>query len=154
MTLEEKYISNVSLNHRKKYAQFFTPTNIAHFMCKWILGAAKINSILEPAYGLGIFSRIISSQCNAIINAYEIDNVILSYAQDSLPKKVYIHNLDYLESDWKLTYDGIICNPPYLKFHDYDNSKYISQINNHLNIKLSGFTNLYTLFRIPQVLYA
>ena len=151
MTLEEKYISNVSLNHRKKYAQFFTPTNIAHFMCKWILGAAKINSILEPAYGLGIFSRIISSQCNAIINAYEIDNVILSYAQDSLPKKVYIRNLDYLESDWKHTYDGIICNPPYLKFHDYDNSKYISQINNHLNIKLSGFTNLYTLFLLKSI---
>ena len=92
MTLEEKYISNVSLNHRKKYAQFFTPNNIAHFMCKWILGAAKINSILEPAYGLGIFSRTISSQCNAIINAYEIDDVILSYVQDCLPPKVCIHN--------------------------------------------------------------
>ncbi|MBO5848267.1 MAG: N-6 DNA methylase [Bacteroidales bacterium] len=151
MTLEEKYISNVSLNHRKKYAQFFTPNNIAHFMCKWILGAAKINSILEPAYGLGIFSRTISSQCNAIINAYEIDDVILSYVQDCLPPKVCIHNFDYLESDWEHKYDGIICNPPYLKFHDYNNSKYISQINNHLNVKLNGFTNIYTLFLLKSI---
>ena len=151
MTLEEKYISNVSLNHRKKYAQFFTPANIAHFMCKWILEKNEIKSILEPAYGLGIFSRTISTKCNAKINAYEIDDIILSYANDNLPKNVHIHDSDYLESDWEQTYDGIICNPPYLKFHDYDNSKYISKINNHLNVKLSGFTNIYTLFLLKSI---
>lgn len=151
MTIEEKYISNVSLEHRKYYAQFFTPNIIADFMCKWILGANTINSILEPAYGLGIFSRTISTQCNAKIDAYEIDDVILSYVKDNLPNQVCVHNSDYLESNWEDTYDGIICNPPYLKFHDYDNSKYISKTNNHLNINLNGFTNIYTIFLLKSI---
>ena len=151
MTLEEKYISNVSLNHRKKYAQFFTPNNIAHFMCKWILGAAKINSILEPAYGLGIFSRTIRTSCDIKIDAYETDDIILSHATNYIPKQVNINYADYLDSDWEQKYDAIICNPPYLKFHDYNNSKYISSINNHLNIKLNGFTNIYTLFLLKSI---
>ena len=32
MTLEQKYIASTSLDHRKRYAQFFTPEKIAEFM--------------------------------------------------------------------------------------------------------------------------
>lgn len=37
MTLEQKYIASTTLDHRKKYAQFFTPEKIAEFMCHWVL---------------------------------------------------------------------------------------------------------------------
>ena len=36
---------------------------------------------------------------------------------------------DYLDSDNQECFDGIIANPPYLKFHDYDNKRYVSKIN-------------------------
>ncbi|MBR4157073.1 MAG: SAM-dependent DNA methyltransferase [Bacteroidales bacterium] len=151
MTPEEKYISSVPLDHRKKHAQFFTPPDIAHFMCKWILEQNEISSILEPAYGLGIFSRTIRTSCDVKIDAYETDDIILSHATNYIPKQVNINYADYLDSDWEQKYDAIICNPPYLKFHDYNNSKYILSVNNHLNTKLNGFTNIYTLFLLKSI---
>ena len=46
MTLEQKYILSVPLEHRKKYAQFFTPECIAAFMCQWVMEGKHKKSIL------------------------------------------------------------------------------------------------------------
>ena len=58
MITEREYAARVEASHRKKYAQFFTPEQIADFMTEWVLcnvyGSADI---LEPAFGLGVFSR-------------------------------------------------------------------------------------------------
>ena len=54
-------------------------------------------------------------------------------------------------NDWKNKYDGIICNPPYFKFHDYDNKNILKEIETNLNCKLNGFTNLYTLFLLKSI---
>lgn len=48
-------------------------------------------------------------------------------------------------------YDGIICNPPYFKFHDYDSKNILKEIETNLKCKLSGFTNLYTLFLLKSI---
>ena len=151
MSPEQKYTALVSLEHRKKYAQFFTPECIAEFMCKWIMQGRQKTKVLEPAYGLGIFSRIIT-QCSMLpIDAYEVDRTIFSYATSQLPQGVNLFNSDYLKSGWDSTYDAIVCNPPYLKFHDYDNTSYILDVNKHLGIDLNGFTNLYTLFLLKSI---
>lgn len=151
MSPEQKYTSLVSLEHRKKYAQFFTPERIAEFMCKWIMQGRQKTKVLEPAYGLGIFSRIIT-QCSMLpIDAYEVDRTIFSYATSQLPQGVNLFNSDYLKSGWDSKYDAIVCNPPYLKFHDYDNTSYILDVNKHLGIDLNGFTNLYTLFLLKSI---
>jgi adenine-specific DNA-methyltransferase len=54
-------------------------------------------------------------------------------------------------NDWKNKYDGIICNPPYFKFHDYDNKNILKEIETNLKCKLNGFTNLYTLFLLKSI---
>jgi adenine-specific DNA-methyltransferase len=53
-------------------------------------------------------------------------------------------------NDWGNRYDGIICNPPYFKFHDYDNKTVLKEIEENLGLKLNGFTNLYTLFLLKS----
>lgn len=151
MTLEQKYILSTPLDHRKKYAQFFTPENIAEFMCNWVLQGKQKSHILEPAYGLGIFSRILAQNTTISVDAYEIDKQIFSTAVTVCPNGVNLRNEDYFTSDWNTKYDAIICNPPYLKFHDYDNATYIPDVNNHLGTKLNGFTNLYTLFLLKSI---
>ena len=80
MTLEQKYIASTSLDHRKRYAQFFTPEKIAEFMCQWVLQGKQKTRVLEPAYGLGIFSRVLAQNSTLPVDAYEIDGQIFESA--------------------------------------------------------------------------
>ncbi len=59
---EKQYIEYANKNIRVKYAQFFTPYNIAQFMSKWVLNNRKNIKILDPAVGLGILLRASYSQ--------------------------------------------------------------------------------------------
>lgn len=120
-------------------------------MCQWVLKGRKKTHVLEPAYGLGIFSRVIERTTNILVDAYEADPIIFNAAQSVLPIGVDLVNDDYFLSDWSTKYDAIICNPPYFKFHDYDNASYIPDVNKHLGTKLSGFTNLYSLFLLKSL---
>lgn len=151
MTLEQKYIASTPLDHRKKYAQFFTPEKIAEFMCHWVLQGKQKTRVLEPAYGLGIFSRVLTQNTTLPVDAYEIDGQIFASALPKRPNGVNLRNEDYFTCDWNSKYDAIVCNPPYLKFHDYDNATYIPDVNSHLGTKLNGFTNLYTLFLLKSI---
>ena len=148
---EAEYSKKTDLSHRKRFGQFFTPEPIADFMTRWLLeGLDKNPEILEPAFGLGIFSRnIIKNDPSANITGFEIDKTIFGYAEsnfNSSRNQIKLLNRDYLSSSEGKLYDGIICNPPYLKFHDYDNGKLIPEVNANLGLNLTGFTNIYTLF--------
>ncbi len=154
MNLEESYSRKTNLTHRKKFAQFFTPQPIADVLSDWLLGNDHCKTILEPAFGLGIFSRTLLNKKPTIsIQGYDIDAVILEEAKtyfkdfDNVSLKVD----DFMFNDWESRYDGIICNPPYLKFHDYDNKLIINEVNRKLNFEFNGFTNLYTLFLLKSI---
>ena len=82
MILEKAYIEKVSLDHRKKFAQFFTPESISKIMVDWILGYNNLNTLLEPAFGLGIFSRLILKEKKDInIKGFDVDPVIFKTAK-------------------------------------------------------------------------
>lgn len=152
--LENKYSESISIQHRKKYAQFFTPFSIAELMVKWLLGNPNLTNVLEPAFGLGIFSRILLNQNSKIsIKGFEIDQNIYQNAKEyfSLYKNVNLILDDYMYNDWDNKYDGIICNPPYFKFHDYDNKSILKEVEEKISYKFNGFTNLYTLFLIKSI---
>lgn len=154
MSIEKTYSQKVSLQHRKEFAQFFTPKPIAELMAKWILGSPKCKTILEPAFGLGIFSRILLKQNPALnINGFEIDCKIQKEANKlfSEHSNLTLNLENYIFSDWHNKYDGIICNPPYFKFHDYDSKSALNEVQKHLNFIPSGFTNLYALFILKSV---
>lgn len=153
-SIESEYSKSISLEHRKKFAQFFTPILIAEFMAKWIFGNDNLKTVLEPAFGLGVFSRaILSLKKDIEIKGFEIDNNIFESANIYFEEfeNVTVHLQDYMYNDWKNKYDGIICNPPYFKFHDYDNKNVIKEIESNLKCTLNGFTNLYTLFLLKSI---
>ncbi len=150
---EKTYTQTVSLEHRKKFAQFFTPFPIAEFMSKWILGNKNLNTVLDPAFGLGIFARVIRKvNKDCVIKGFDIDETILNEAKELFEdeENTTLFLKDYMFNDWGNRYDGIICNPPYFKFHDYDNKTTLKEIEEKLGLKLNGFTNLYTLFLLKS----
>lgn len=155
MMTEKEYAGVVGLEHRKRFAQFFTPEVIADFMARWVLDGRKKADVLEPAFGLGAFSRSLFKQNPKVrVVGYEADETIYNYAAENVAQAgsdVLLYNEDYLRASWKDKYDGIICNPPYLKFHDYDNASLVPLVNEQLGIRLNGFTNLYTLFLLKSI---
>lgn len=156
MITEREYAARVEVSHRKKYAQFFTPERIADFMAEWVLGNVHGSAdILEPAFGLGVFSRFMYERNTDIrVVGYDIDEQIISCAKANFCNEKYNVELkqeNYITSPWDEAYDGIICNPPYLKFHDYDNMALVPIVNSQLHTRLSGFTNIYTLFLLKSI---
>lgn len=155
MMTEKEYAGVVGLEHRKRFAQFFTPEVIADFMARWVLDGRKKADVLEPAFGLGAFSRSLFKQNPKVrVVGYEADATIYNYAAENVAQAgsdVLLYNEDYLRASWEDKYDGIICNPPYLKFHDYDNASLVPLVNEQLGIRLNGFTNLYTLFLLKSI---
>lgn len=154
MNLENDYKTKISLKHRQKFAQFFTPQPIAELMVNWLLGNNNLVTILEPAFGLGIFTRLfLAKKTDLKITGFEIDLLILTqakaYFQDNCNLNLQLK--DYLFNDWENQYDGIICNPPYFKFHDYNNQVSLQEIKTKLNINLKGFTNIYSLFLLKSI---
>ena len=82
-SIESDYSKSISLEHRKRFAQFFTPFSIANAMAKWILGNKQLKTVLEPAFGLGVFSRAILSQNKEInIKGFEVDETIFGNAKE------------------------------------------------------------------------
>jgi len=151
---EKGYSKSISLEHRKKFAQFFTPYQLASLMADWLLGNQNLKTVLEPAFGLGVFSRaLLSKNSELTIKGFDIDETIFAEAKGIFhdTTNVDVHLKDYMFNDWNNKYDGIICNPPYFKFHDYDNKKILNEIENRLKIKLNGFTNLYALFLLKSI---
>lgn len=152
--IENEYSKFTTIEHRKKYAQFFTPFQIADLMAKWLIGNEGLKTVLEPAFGLGVFSRaLLNYNENLKIKGFEIDQNIFDKAKNLFEENenISINLQDYMYNDWDNKYDGIICNPPYFKFHDYDNKNILKEIEDRISCKLNGFTNLYTLFLLKSI---
>lgn len=160
-TPEKEYIKNFSHEYRKKLGQFFTPMLIADLMSEWVINNESGKNILDPALGLGVFFRSVAKNHLDIIKnfkftGYEIDKNLISFASNLLKKipkmNIHVNDKDYLTNDWEERYDGIICNPPYLKFHDYEPKDILLNIfKKIMKLKLSGFTNIYTLFILKSI---
>jgi len=154
LSVEQEYGALVPLEHRKKFAQFFTPEPIAELMSEWLLGNEQLKTVLDPAFGLGIFTRELLRHSDQLeITGYEIDERILHHAENLFNDypNVRLNRGDYIFHDWDNKYDGIICNPPYFKFHDFDNKPALSEIERRTSFQLNGFTNLYALFILKSL---
>lgn len=152
--IENEYSKLTPIEHRKKFAQFFTPYTIADLMAKWLLGNDTLTTVLEPAFGLGVFSRALLNYKESLdIKGFETDSNIYGKAKTIFEgyENVSLHQKDYMYNDWDYKYDGIVCNPPYFKFHDYDNKNILKEIEDRTSFKLNGFTNLYSLFLLKSI---
>lgn len=148
-----KLYENTDYNHRKTQGQFFTPPAIAESMVSYGLNK-DTKTILDPACGLGIFMKKILDTGYAgklvgidkdpvMINACYLD-IKLQYPKNI--KQMQLDNVDYLlEDKYEQKIDFLICNPPYLNFHDFDRNL-ISHIEKKYEVSFSKLTNLYALF--------
>ncbi|MDJ0730562.1 MAG: N-6 DNA methylase [Crocosphaera sp.] len=148
------YIANTSISYRKDYGQFFTPSLVGYMMAKWVT-ENQPKTILDPAFGLGVFYEEISKlnlQYKWHFTAYEIDNKILRYL-DNLKKNnnLTLFNQDYLASDINY-YDAILCNPPYMRFQKFINRHNIlPKIEQQIGKKLVGYSNIASIFLIKAL---
>ena len=151
---EPKYIEETPLTHRKHFGQFFTPPLVARLMAKWVI-KNNPKSILDPAFGLGVFydeiSKLISKH-NFHFTGYEIDSNIFKYIKKKeVIKNQFILNDDYLQADLE-SFDGIICNPPYMRFQKFLNRHHVlPNIENKIGKKLIGYANISSVFLIKAL---
>ena len=143
----------VDLDYRRSHGQFFTPPDVAEFMVRYgIDGGAK--TMLDPACGLGIFIdkmlELHGEKCSIqgidndqlMVNACHLE---IKERHGAESKNVELHNMDYLESVGMDAVDFLVCNPPYINFHDFDRSM-VLKINDDMGVKFSMLTNIYALF--------
>ncbi|MBN1227179.1 MAG: N-6 DNA methylase [Deltaproteobacteria bacterium] len=151
---ESKYIDETPLNHRKDYGQFFTPTPVARLMAKWII-KDNPETILDPAFGLGVFyDEIIKipSRNQACFIGYEIDNNILAFLNHKGNNHyLKVINGDYLEAEAG-HFDGIICNPPYMRFQKFlKRHDILPKIEEKIGKKLIGYSNISSVFLVKSL---
>lgn len=151
---ESKYIDETPFNHRKDYGQFFTPTPVARLMAKWVM-KDNPKTILDPAFGLGVFyDEIIklTSGHRIHLTGYEIDNNILAFLdRGSNSKCLRIINGDYLEAEAGY-FDGIICNPPYMRFQKFiKRHDILPKIEERIGKKLIGYSNISSIFLVKAL---
>lgn len=140
----------------KKYGQFFTPIEIVNYMIRYIPKTNNLN-ILDPSFGLGVFSLALSKQyINQIkeIVGFEIDTNLIKYNKELFDNssKVNIQYEDYLLSNWDNKYDFIIANPPYYKHHFIKNKQYLKEMfKEKTNFDFDITTNIYIWFLIKSI---
>lgn len=141
-------IDNVN---KSRYAQFYTPWNIACYMAKMFNKPKyKTIKILDPGSGLGILTAAFINNIlminktkikKIIITMYEIDGKIipkLSYNMSNISKicnengieiKYRIHNENFIstfsELEGNKNYNYVIINPPYKKLKTKSEEKRI-----------------------------
>ena len=151
---ESEYMECTPLKHRKRYGQFFTPIPVARLMTKWVL-RGNPRTILDPAYGLGVFyDEIMKLRANDSISVtgYEVDTHILEYLYpNEIRPNLKLYNCDYLESDVG-KFDGIVCNPPYMRFQKFLNRHdVLPSIEEKLGKKLVGHSNISSVFLVKSL---
>src|SRR3972149_1592254 len=151
---ESKYIDETPLNHRKDYGQFFTPTPVARLMAQWVMKDDP-KTILDPAFGLGVFyDEVIkyNSGNQVLFTGYEIDNHIMTYFNyNGRSPNLRVENNDYLEADVG-SFDGIICNPPYMRFQRFLNRHdVLPKIEAKIGKKLIGYSNISSVFLVKSL---
>lgn len=152
MNLEEKYISSVSIDHRKSYGQFYTSQPIAKFMMEWVT-SNNPNILYDPAFGMGAFYRASKEfKFEGKFIASEIDkNSFAFYKKHSDCQELELKNEDYF-STWDNRWDAIICNPPYLKFQKFSNkNEILNKLSEVFNTKISGYTNIASAFLLKSI---
>ena len=149
-TLQEQYLTQVGSEHRKKYAQYFTPRPIADFMRNWVLAGNARPELFDPAFGLGAFFE--NAPKDLLVQGMEIDSQVLDfYLSHTGKNKTAIIHANYLLK-YGLRHSNIICNPPYLKFQRFDQKEVVLDgFQKHFGIALSGYTNIASAFLVKSI---
>lgn len=145
--------------YRKKNGQFFTSKEIAKFMISYGLAKKDTKIVMDPACGTGVFFKaLIDMGYDEKIIGIDKDPLMIDscYVDLRTMYDVNMNNLKIYVADYLLNdcdtekVDFLVCNPPYVNFHDFDRNL-ISKIEQDFGIKIGNLTNLYVLFMIKAM---
>jgi len=149
----EQYAFSVGIDYRRVHGQFFTPFDVALFMCRWVMPNG-VKEIYDPAFGLGVFFKAAQSvDPQVTFRATEIDRRILNFylQTQGSPKTLFSTCEDYL-SVWNQRHAAIVCNPPYMRFQLFNNRDAVfASFQRYLHCRLSGYTNIASAFLIKSL---
>lgn len=150
-----RYQNVVELGHRQRLGQFFTPSPVARFMCRWLLEKGA-EELFDPAFGLGAF-YFAAKELKPTIRfcGVEKDATVLVHFMEHHPnldhKTLNLRKADYF-SLWNITYPAIVCNPPYMRFQNFiDRQRIIPEIERRLGQRLSGYSNIASAFLLKSL---
>ncbi|MEM0066375.1 MAG: N-6 DNA methylase [Sulfolobales archaeon] len=103
--------SSISDTERKNLGQYFTPIEVARFMCS-LITKPKNAVVLEPCAGTGVFLTVLHSMGFRNIAAYEIDSTLPNYSP------VKIEYMDFLTIEPVEKFDVVVGNPPYVRWRN------------------------------------
>ena len=152
--LENIYKDQTETDHLSTFGQFFTPFEVAVFMCRWVMQENNNEKIYDPAFGLGSFYFAAKSLSENIkFSGMEIDNNIYNFFnQNFLNQDSIVVDCNSYFKSWGKKYEAIICNPPYMRFQKFkDRKKVFSDFEKNLNAKLIGYTNIASAFLIKSL---
>jgi adenine-specific DNA-methyltransferase len=150
--LTRKYVKSIGDEHRRAFGQFFTPPEVAKFMCGWVLKSAK-GKIFDPAVGLGEFFRAAKSlDASVECEGAELDREVLEFLTANDPElAAMVKQGDYL-LNWGGSHAHVVCNPPYMRFQKFLNRDAVAKaFATHLKIRLSGYTNIASAFLLKSI---
>jgi len=125
LELESIYKDQTETDRLSTFGQFFTPFEVAVFMCRWVMQEHSNKKIYDPAFGLGSFYFAAKSLSENIkFSGMEIDNKIYNFFNQNLSNQdsITIDCNNYFKS-WGKKYEAIICNPPYMRFQKFKDRK-------------------------------
>jgi len=150
---EKEYREATSLEYRKDYGQFFTPAPVARLMINWV-GENNPKTIMDPAFGLGVFydeAQRRDTLRKVVFTGYEIDSHIVDFLHYNDNPCLRVINDDYLTADAGL-FDGIVCNPPYMRFQKFLNRhNVLPKIEEKIGKKLVGYANISSIFLVKAL---
>jgi adenine-specific DNA-methyltransferase len=150
--LSGSYASSTSLEHRQRFAQFFTKAPIARFMAAWVL-TPVVDELYDPAFGLGAFYEAARAINGTVAFAgCDLDASILEFWRHrSGAPNLRLSHEDYLRK-WGLRHRAIVCNPPYMRFQRFlGRHQVFEAFKQHLGLTLSGYTNIASAFLVKSV---
>jgi len=149
----EKYTATVGIDHRRSHGQFFTPFEVAAFMCRWVM-ANRSKDVYDPCFGLGAFfnaARTVDPR--VVFRGSEADARILGFYMENGKdeERLHVAHQDYLAT-WDQQHEAIVCNPPYMRFQLFNNREAVfACFLNRLNCRMSGYTNIASAFLMKSI---
>ncbi len=135
---------------------YYTPQNLCDFISSFVIDN-KCKEILEPSFGDGNFLRsALREKKNIILNGIEINKDEFKKYKNTNKFKHNLVNEDFLE--WYLSnnnrkYDGIIGNPPFVRYQYLDDHSQLNskKIFKKFNLSFTMHTNLWVPFFIASI---
>ncbi len=151
---EQEYYRSISKERARQLGQYFTPYAVARFMASWVRLAPRLRRVMDPAVGLGIFFRALLDVCpdySGTFHGFDVDARALDQLRRLLAEKLAgrmsLTSGDFLEVEDGRKYDGILCNPPYLRYKAiHDREKLIRKLATVSDVNLDRLSNLYAFF--------